>query len=1043
MDIEQVRSLLSDVATAAPLLLSWGVMDARRAHTCLLDIAKQGVSLDLIAVICRQLREYLPRCADPDMALTNLSRFFARVRSPLGMAALFERDSSALPILLQIFSTSQYLSDLIVRDPDSYDLLRMTGGKPAPRQALVDELTAEVRTAKHEDAVYQALRRFKQREMLRIAYGDIVESQPIRVVTQQISYVADALIEAAYQAARAKLVEKRGVPRDREGNPARFFVIAMGKLGGLELNYSSDIDLILVYDGEGYTDGRRPISNAEFYTLLAREMIALLSKPTELGAPYRVDMRLRPEGSRGPLVTSKDAALRYYDFRGRTWERQAFIKARVAAGDLEAGNAFLRSLEEWIYRKYLSRDDISGIRALRRWIDKRAREKGAEVRDVKGGWGGIRDVEFVVQFLQLLHGGHLPEIRTGNTLEAIRRLEQTGCLQHEESFRLAQSYEFLRRVEHRLQIMFDLQTHLVPTDRAEVRKLALRMGYLDQPDKAAETQFEIDYGRHTTNNRTVMEHVLHSSFEDEGETAEEIDLVLHPEPDPEWIERVLSRHGFRKPAEAYKNLVALGEERIPFLSTRRCRQFLATIAPRLLAAIAETPDPDATLVNLGMVSDSLGGKGLLWELFSTNPATLELYVELCAYSPFLSNLLTSNPGMIDSLMDSLVLNKLPSREFLDRTLAELCRGAEEIEGILHAFKNDQMLRIGVRDLLRKETIRDVTDALSAVAETCLREIAAREYRALALKLGQPVANSGKRQGKPAEMAILALGKLGGAELNYHSDLDIVFVYDEEGETVPVLEGGYGRRQAGTTNQHFFAELGQRIIRTISRLGPQGRLYEVDARLRPTGKSGPLAVSLAEFARYYREGDAWLWERQALCRARVVVGSPRLTKQLNTVVGKSAFDHPWKPEFAEEIGKMRRRMEETSAGIDLKRGPGGLVDIEFLVQMLQLRHGRRNAAIRHPNTLEALHRLHEAGYLSDDDFRLCEEGYCFLRTLEGALRLTSTTARDRLPDDEIEMARLVHLMRMPSREALLERYETVSRSIRDCFDRYTADLIAGK
>lgn len=1042
MEIEQLRSYLADASAAEPHLRAWGLADPRKAHANLVDIARQGVPLDLLAVLYEQLAECLPRSADGDMALNSLSRFVDATRSPLSMAALFQRDPTALPTLLQIFSTSQYLSELLIRDPESYDLLRMTGGNPVVRQMLVDEITAEVAAVKHEASIYRALRRFKQREMLRIAYGDIVEDQSIRVVSQQISYLADAILEAALQAALAKCEARRGVPRTRDGRRARFFVLAMGKLGGLELNYSSDIDLIFIYDGEGQTGGRRPIANSEFFADVARETVALLSTPTDQGIAYRVDLRLRPEGKRGPIVISKDAAWRYYDFRGRTWERQAFIKARPAAGDADLGCEFLQKLEPWIYRSYLSRDDIAGIKALRRWIDQRSRQRRADARDVKEGWGGIRDVEFVIQFLQLLHGAHLPEIRTGNTLEAIGRLEFTGCLRHEESFRLQQSYEFLRRVEHRLQIMFDLQTHLLPCEPREIRKLAMRMGYEDTDGSPAEQGFEDDYSRHASNNRAILNHLMHASFEDDGETAEEIDLVLHPAPDEQWIGRVLARHGFRQPKAAYQNLVSLGEERIPFLSTRRCRQFLATIAPQLLAAIAQTPDPDATLVNLDKVSDSLGGKGVLWELFSTNPATLELYVELCAYSPFLSSLLTSNPGMIESLMDSLMLDKLPSRAFMTRTLEELCHSAEDIEPILHAFKNDQILRVGVRDLLRKESIRDTTDALSAIAETCLREITLREYRQLALKFGQPNVGEGPRKGKPAEMVVLGMGKLGGAELNYHSDLDIIFLYEAEGETTPVLEGGYGRRQSTTTNQHFFAELGQKIIRAVSRLGPYGRLYEVDARLRPTGQSGPLAVSLDEFARYYKKGSGRLWERQALCKARIVVGSPRMTKATQAVLARAAFDHTWEPQHAEQVRKMRSRLEQTTAGFDLKRGAGGIVDVEFLVQMFQLRHGRRNSAIRHPNTLTALDRLAESGILSEADYRLLHDGYVFLRNLEASLRLTSSTARARLPDDEIEVARLVHLMRADSRDELLARFRGTTQDIRGCFNRLIDSETAG-
>jgi glutamate-ammonia-ligase adenylyltransferase len=477
--------------------------------------------------------------------------------------------------------------------------------------------------------------------------------------------------------------------------------------------------------------------------------------------------------------------------------------------------------------------------------------------------------------------------------------------------------------------------------------------------------------------------------------------------------------------------MSLGEEKIRFLSTRRCRHFLASIAPRLLKAIAATPDPDFTLVHLDKVSDSLGGKGVLWELFSFNPPSLRLYVEVCAYSAYLSGILTSNPGMIDGLMDSLVLDKLPSHETLRRTLEELCRAAEDLDPILHSFKNDQQLCVGVRDILGKEDVSATTGALSDIADVCLGQIAARECEKLAAKFGQPTIGEGSRAGQTCSMVVLALGKFGGREMNYHSDLDIVFLYEADGHTAAAVPGA---RFQATSNQHFFSELAQRIIKTAGHLGVYGRLYEIDARLRPTGKSGSLAHSLDELARYFRDGGSQLWERQALCKARVVYGSPRASKAAMAAVGEAAFEHRWKPADAETIRQMRHRMEETVTGSNLKRGPGGLVDIEFLVQMLQLKHGRRNLKLRSPNTLTALAALDAAGILQHDECELLTRHYRFLRTIEGRLRLMNSTARDKLPEDPTELAKLAHLLRYSGGNALLADYETAIGEIRRQFER---------
>jgi len=1031
MDIAELRRWLDDANAAAPWLRSLGLVDVRRGHANLEQIATHGMPLDLLAGVCEQLARRLPGCPDPDMAMNNLGRFVAGARSPLSLGTLFQRDPTALAPLVQIFSTSQHFSDVLVADPESYDLLRLTEGQPVARRLLVDDVVSEVSALDHEPSVLRALRRFKRREMLRIVYGDIVREQSLRAVTAQISYLADAIVEAALVAARTRLERQRGTPRRPDGQPARFVVLGMGKLGGVELNYSSDIDLIFLYDAEGETDGKRRITNAEFFDRLAHDLVAMLTEPTALGIAYRVDLRLRPEGQRGPVALSMPSALDYYDIRGRTWERQAYIKARPAAGDHALGHEFLERLRPWLYRRYLSRADISGIKALKRRIEQQARRAGGAARDVKTGHGGIRDIEFVIQFLQLLNGGDLPAARSGNTLEAIVQLENVGCLSNQERTILEENYSFLRKIEHRLQILFDLQTHLLPDQPEELRKLALRTGYSDSPERSALAAFTADYQNTTDLNRRILDHLLHDAFGDGEDTHAESDLVLDPSPPEERIVEVLGKYGFKDVKQAYRNLMGLGEEKIRFLSTRRCRHFLAAIGPELLSAIAATPDPDFTLVNLNQVSDSLGGRTVLWELFSFNPPSLRLCVEVCAYSAYLSGILTSNPGMIDSLMDSLVLDKLPTRRGLQATLADLCRGAEDLDPILHSFKNDQQLCVGVRDILGKEDTAAVTGVLSDIAETCLAQIAAHEYERLAAKFGVPTRGEGSRKGQPCEMAIVAMGKLGGREMNYHSDLDVVFLFEADGQTAPIR---FAPRNQTTSNQHFFSELGQRIIKAASRLGAYGRLYEIDARLRPTGKSGTLATSFDELARYFALGSGKLWERQALCKARVVYGSPRASKAAMTTIYQAAFDHRWSAADAEEIRQMRHRLEETAAGGNLKRGPGGIVDIEFLVQMLQLKHGRRNIRVRSPNTLAALAALAHADALPQADADFLAGSYRFLRTVEGRLRLMNSTARDRLPEDPTDLAKLARLLRAPTSDAVLADFDRYTRETRERFDR---------
>ncbi len=393
---------------------------------------------------------------------------------------------------------------------------------------------------------------------------------------------------------------------------------------------------------------------------------------------------------------------------------------------------------------------------------------------------------------------------------------------------------------------------------------------------------------------------------------------------------------------------------------------------------------------------------------------------------------------------------------MQQTLAELCRAAEDVDPILQSFKNDQQLCVGVRDILGKEDVQATTGTLSDIAESCLAQIAARETERLVARFGQPYCipystpHAPREEASvtrsvtstiPCEMVILALGKFGGREMNYHSDLDIIFLYEADGQTV--AEPGSASEQT-TTNQHFFSELGQRIIKATSRPSAYGRLYEVDARLRPTGRSGALATSFDEFARYFAGGGGQLWERLALCKARVVYGSPRAAEAAMAVVAQSAFAHPWRRGDAAEIRRMRQRLEDTAAAAgDLKRGPGGIVDIEFLVQMLQLKHAGENPRLRAANTLAALGELHEAGLLSADDFEFFDRSYRLLRTIEGRLRLMNSTARDQLPQDAVELTKLAHLLHYPGSEGLAcrlrDRHAGDSAAVRAGF-RGRSDII---
>jgi glutamate-ammonia-ligase adenylyltransferase len=1026
MHVDQLRQCLDSAEQARPLLQAWGLRDNEGGTRNLADLAR-AVGLDAVLELCHPLGRLLPRCPDPDMAFNNLERFLANPTGAQQLPTLLEGRGRSLEVFLQLLSTSQFFSDLLIANPDYLDMLRVPLRSSPSQQEMQDQLQAEVDAAFEDSAVLRAFRRFRQRQILRIGTNDIIRDRPLEEITRDISRVADAALEVALTTALRHTGNRFGQPYTTTREPARCVILAFGKLGGKELNYSSDIDLMFLYDEEGATRGKRitSISNDEFFGRVLSEVVRLLSAHTDRGQAYRVDLRLRPEGHRGPLARSLASTLVYYDTMGRTWERQALIKIRPVAGDQKLGEQFLQAIEPHVYRKYLSFAEINGIKALKRRIEQKAGRAGVSDRDVKTGHGGIRDVEFAIQFLQLLNGGDLPDVRQRNTLLAMQALARAGCLTDQEYRVLEDAYRFLRKTEHRLQLLFDLQTHRLPERLEELRKLALRMGYgpTKRPDGSAARNeaapladgdssldplnaFLNAYREKTDLNRKILNHLLHQTFEGEDSQAEpESDLILDSHPDPETIRAVLGRYPFRDIQGAYHNLTQLAQESVPFLSTRRCRHFLASIAPRLLRALAETPDPDMALVNLEKVTASLGAKAVLWELFSFNEPSLKLYVDLCAWSQFLSEILISNPGMIDELLDSLVLNQPRTAAELRAELTDLCRGAADPEPILHSFQDKELLRIGVRDILGKDSIQQTTSALSDLAETILAQLVVLQEPRLTKRFGHPYLTDGPRAGQPSRYVLLGLGKLGGRELSYHSDLDLILVYEGDGRTGPPAGATRFDRYELTDNFHFFTELAQRLIKATSYLGPMGRLYQVDMRLRPTGKSGSLVIPLTEFRRYYEEGGAQIWERQSLTRARVVYGDAAFGQEVMAAVEQGAYQLPWRPELADEILSMRERLEASRSERDLKRGFGGIGDVEFLVQLFQLKYGRDLPALRTTNTWAALDALRTTGLLREHEHAQLRAAYDFLRVVEGRLRIVHNRSLDELPEQAEDLEKL--------------------------------------
>lgn len=1057
------------------MLASRGVSDLNRPLQSLESIQESGIPSDLLSHLWKQLSEVLPQLENPARVLDDLRRFIAAARSPQVLASLFERDPASLSSLLRLFAASPRLAEWLIGDPEAFDLLRLTEGQPVSREVLSDEVVAECATAGTTSQAQEILRRYRRRETLRIAYGDLIERHPVERVSEQLAFLADAILQGAIGVVERLLAQKRGEPPRGQSGPVRLAVVATGRLGGNEMDYGDQLDLLLITAGTLGGASDRPDPAAEYADQVAEGVIQMLAPADRFPPIYTVAQPLQPGAEpqppephkpggprltagvqRMPLgvstvrATDITAALREFNVSGRTWHRQEFIKARAVAGDVALGAEFLSQLAPWIFTRYLRAVDQEGIRAITRKLGRRGRGETAAEQRVWDLHDTTQEIERVVQFLQLLNAADLPTLRVGNTWRAIAALEQTGCLTMQERSLLSEHYGFLRRLEHRLQLaMPDRSAESVrhpsirsaaATDAASAaeecwRTAAASLGFRDADHTSDVASLRTDCGQRRQVCRRIIDHLMHEGgLGDAGEFPFETEMVLDPQPDPLQVSATLRGYGFARPQAAYAQLVSLAREPIRFLSDRRSRHFLASIAPKLLAEIAATPSPDTTLANLAAVSDSLGGKAALWELFQTTPPTMRLCVRLCASSPYLAGILIGNPGMIDELIDSLILDRLPQTEELDRHSIELCRFAEDIDPILHSFKNSAHLRIGVRDVLGRDDVRATHRALADTAESCLRRLVEDELEQLGDRYGQPLDGDGR----PCGLTVVALGKLGGREPNYHSRLDVLFLYDCEGQTRP--RGG-GRRE-GTTNNHFFNELAQRIGQRVNRYGPSGRMYEMEAPIRCSGGGDALAVTLSQFRQFCESQSPSLSQRLTLLSGRVIYGAPAAAAAAEQAMHHALLHPRWQAEMAAAIRQHRGMLQRAATPQNLKRGVGGTLDVEMIVQMLLLRHAAELGQRPPQGTFDGIETLRQHGWLSGEHAQQLAIGYRYLRSVESNLRLMNTSARHDMPESGEPLRLLAFLLREAHPGVVVEKCGAYRATNRQLFDAIFAEASGG-
>ena len=933
----------------------------------------------------------LPSALRPEVA-----QYWEAFNTAAAAAAVTPPTGAVLEPLVAVWAGSEFVARACIRDPAllaellaSDDLT--TSYAPDAWAVRLERWLAETAG---EDQLGVALRRFRRREMVRIAWRDLAGLAELKETLNDLTAVAEHAVDGALERLYDGQCQRFGTPRDAEGQPQRLVVLGMGKLGGRELNFSSDIDLIFAYPRQGQTDGARAISNEEFFRRLGQRLGKILAEPTAEGFVFRVDLRLRPFGDSGPLALSFAAFEDYCQHHGRDWERYAMIKARIIAGDRDAGARLLEALRPFVYRRYLDYGAFEALRGMKAMIVQEVERKGLQ-HNIKLGPGGIREIEFIGQAFQLIYGGREPALRARGILRVLDTLGASDRLPISAVAALKDAYGFLRRVENRLQAWADQQTHHLPEEGLARLRLAYAMGYPDWEGFAREL------ARHTAVVTQQFVQVFGDTASPEPDAAKaDLAALWRDDPGEEDALLVLTEQGFAEPALAWNRLRALRSGFSYRTMSQRGRERLDALLPRVLEAVAATPQPAATLERVLDLLETVARRSVYLALLVDHPQALAQLVKLCAASGWIGKHLTRYPLLLDDLLSPTSLyaplDRLGLATELDRYLTRApANDAEERLNALRYFKQAQVLRVAAADVSGAMPLMIVSDHLTEVAETLLRKVLELAWADLLPKFGIPgcVVDGIPRA---AQFAILAYGKLGGIELNYGSDLDLVFLHDSTGERQLTA----GPRQID--NPSFFAKLVQRIIHLLTARTGAGDLYEVDTRLRPSGRAGLLVTSFEAFAEYQRH-QAWTWEHQALTRTRVVAGPAALAERFRTirqeVLGRERDPVALRQEVRDMRERMRAELDASTAEVfDLKQGRGGIADIEFMVQYKILANAHRcPTLLTYTDNIRQLDGLEHAGILSVADAARLRSAYRGLRRRIHLLKLQEQPAR--IPVDE--------------------------------------------
>lgn len=848
-----------------------------------------------------------------------------------------------------------------------------------------------------EDILSRKLRHFRYKEMGRLAWRDLAGFASLEVMAAELSQLARACIDAALGWLYPRLTERFGTPMSSTGEPVGPVVLGLGKLGAGELNFSSDIDLIFSYAHNGMTaGGRKETTNKDFFVRLFRQFIKVLGDNTIDGFVFRVDARLRPFGDTGELALGFDEMEAYYERHGREWERYAWIKASPVGGDIAAGRELIRRLTPFVYRRYLDYNAFDSLREMKNMINQDVARQGME-DNVKLGWGGIREVEFFGQVFQLIRGGVEPYLRAPQIGKVLNILADNGNIPVKVKNELLEAYAFLRNTEHHIQEMDDRQTHDLPADTVSKLALARSLGF--------ETLFEFESTLY--NYRKTVNHHFQLLLEDPDEDAHKDETIVklqmlwkRPRHIPEAA-AFLAALGFADGEAALKILDDFaGHANVRSLSNRALER-LDKLMPKMVLAAAASPQPEKALGYLIDILLAIAHRLNYMSLLLENPAALDNLIRLCLASPWVAHFLSMHPVLLDELVDSRNLDMPPKpTEDLYLKLKSQMDGRpdDDEEGRIETmcvFKQSVTLGVVAADVLGSMALMNVSDWLSAIAEACVRAAVNMAWKYLAARHGEPAADlDGAVCGRG--FVVAAYGKLGGLELGYSSDLDLVFLH-------AAAEGSTNGAKP-IDNGQFYNRLAQRVVHILTTPTRAGRVYEIDTRLRPSGVSGLLVTHINSF-REYQLSHAWLWEHQALIKARPVFGEETMNVRFEAI-RREVLSQPPKPQLEHDVVDMRAKINEAlyqprEGAFDLKYSPGGMVDIEFLVQYLVLRYAQST-----PNLLwwtdvvRQIQELNQARILSDEMAHILKRAYLLYRATGHKLSLQEKPKE--VTDDRFEV-----------------------------------------